>query len=1163
VSYTITYSADLVRNFLQDDIVAPGSKFEALQGQDGASLLFSMGTDSALYVLAELPASRSGWGRTDISSTVLKRDFAGNAAAHVKDFATAQRFSGTTTTIHLSMVVTDGRDDHLYLSMNNPNSGPDWAQTEPAWIPVPFDDPYVTLAQLVIAGVFISEATDHEYIVVDIIPKPGSSQPIIARYYIDPSKTGKQAWQPHDSGIDLAATGYVSCLGRKWGEDIDGLYTSGQISSSPQLQYQPLFDEGYGTGASRFKIPGGLIADNIAATRNADNTSDLYITAGGGLYYLSSKTQKDGTSATFLFSNDLLKNVQSLFATAVPGGGAIVWGRNAVNQVFYVTCAASNPATAVWSKPLPIMTAEQVSPYLDRDNDANTFFAHTALGKLTKSVRSADTTMWTSREITLAPQAITTPARNFSSYTTTVRITDESDQPVEGAEVTVQAANNTHAYINYQYFVLASTPATVLTDSDGTITIIEPADGVAGTRLAIRVGDAGVEINPMDTAFRKASSLTTSQLLIDAKIVSPDGTETPLLSDGTPSDSLQAAADGNTQLAQAYDDQQGMTMLEGARASRARRAAAAIAERQPGAGAHAPAVQLPGGLSSILVDAGDLFLSYAEQAVKTIAQVVIDAETGLYAFVAQIGGEFFHCLLDCIESIASGAWHLLMMLVEEIEEIIKFLEFLFEWRDISRTKDVVANIIKVTLEYQIGQFAAVRPQFDEVMDSLQQEIASWSNLDWSGLGDAGDSTPDSSATGVPQQTSPSALVTHHYQNNAQGASQLEPDSVTAPDSPLAAVIDALSQEGNTLSEAISQVLTLATELPTMPLEEALTTFAGILGETLVESARNALDPFLDIATDLGSAMLAIFEAPIHIPVVSDILEYFGVPALSFLDIAAWLAALPGTILYKIAVQEAPFPDDDETSFLISAPDWPTLLAGVTGQPQLLAAPAAAAGSGVGVMAGASAAPADKAIEFFGHFLAGIGSLGQAIVGLEEPLLPAGSRLGKWATLWSVIGGASGGAASWATSQLVPANAVKNTGMVVFGDVLIALRLYLKYCGAVAAMDPFGAPITVGNLVIKDYRGLFSFFDALLGLLSVGVTICHFTELATTPGESDVLIAVIDEVSNLAAVAARVSYPFAVNAADPDSATAAIVSLTVCNLLTSDLQLAVCPLVVLD
>jgi hypothetical protein len=1163
MTYTVTYSADLVRNFRQDDIVAPESKFQALEGNDGASLLFSVGTDDVMYATPELPGSRSGWGRSDISTAILTRDFAGVAGARVRDFATAQRAAGTGAAIHLAMVITDGRNDHLYLSMNNPNTGQDWATTQPAWRSYPFDDETTKLAQLMIAGVFISEATDQEYIVVDIVRNPSDPQPLIARYYIDPTETGGPAWQQHDVAIDLSAIGYVSCLGRKSGEGFDGLYTAGQVTGSPQLQYQPMYNA-YGSGpakASRYKLPGGLVADNIAATRNADNTSDLYVTAQDGLYYLGSRSQQDNATATLLFANPLFTGMRSLFAAAVPSGGVIVWGLNGANQVLYTSCATSNPATGQWSVPLPIMTAEQVSPYLDRGGDANTFFAHTGAGQLAKSVKSQDTTMWTSRQITLPPPQTTTPARNFSSYTTTIRVTDETGAPVDGAEVTLQAANNTRAYINYLYYVLGSAPITVAADSDGTVTIIEAADGLTGTRLNIRVGGADVDINPMDTAFRTAASLDTSDKLMDAQVQDQNGTvQGPLVPAGTSQDGVQAAADGNVQLGNAYGQQAAIGLIDSGRASRARRTAAARADRVPGHGAHAPAVELPGGLTSILVEAGDLFLSLTAQAVKTLAQVVYDEGSKLYAFVAQINGQLFHCLLDCVEAIATSAWHLLTMIIDEIEDIIKFLEFLFEWKDIVRTKDVVYNIMLRGATYLLGQFGVAQQDFDTLLAEAEQQISDWSGQDWSVLGPQASQTPSSTSGGAPAQTSPSSMVSHHYQNNAQNATQPTPDDLDS-DVPFDQILAAIEAEAATLIEAISALVDLASDLPDLPLDQLLTRMVGILAETLTDSARNLVDAAMGIVTDLADAFLKLFQQPIHIPVVSDILEYFGIGPFSFLDIAAWLTAVPATLLYKVIHDAAPFPDNAFTAELISAPDFPTLVQLVTGQPLrgpgLAAAPALA-----GAAPGSSVIPSDDDIPVLEgmHCLAFAANLGLGITSSRSVMLPDGSLVGKLNTCFSIVGGGANGIASYATTKLVPDNAIQNKFMSGYNDVLTVLRMiYGVVFGLASLVQPtFDEPYEFEGLVLRDVRAIGATYDAGLAFLALTPSIFHFVELGFADSDAGRTAAIVDETSNLVSILGRICYCAALTGPDPEGPaeappTAAVLLLLV-NWVSALLQL---------
>src|SRR5918995_1890958 len=208
-SSSITYSTELMQNYLQAEILAPEAKFEALQTDGGASLLFSIGTDQALYVTEEVPGARSGWQRVDLSSAQIAKDFPNQSGVTCKDFATAQSTFPPKTSIDLAMVVSDPQNDHLYLSLQNADADTSWT-SDPVWVAYPFDDRAHPLKQVKIAGVFLSEATDAEYIVVDVIRDPSSPEALVFRYYIDVKKTGGYAWHSHDLAIDLEAGSYSS-----------------------------------------------------------------------------------------------------------------------------------------------------------------------------------------------------------------------------------------------------------------------------------------------------------------------------------------------------------------------------------------------------------------------------------------------------------------------------------------------------------------------------------------------------------------------------------------------------------------------------------------------------------------------------------------------------------------------------------------------------------------------------------------------------------------------------------------------------------------------------------------------------------------------------------------------------------------------------------------
>ena len=133
-TYTVTTSSELMENYIQADILLPQDKFLALQTNTGASLLFSIGTGGVFNLCVEAPRQTHGWRRFDLSSAQIKKDFASGATC--KDFAAAQVVAvapGSTTQIHLAMVINDGTNDHLYISLNNSDSDLSWTTNGPVW----------------------------------------------------------------------------------------------------------------------------------------------------------------------------------------------------------------------------------------------------------------------------------------------------------------------------------------------------------------------------------------------------------------------------------------------------------------------------------------------------------------------------------------------------------------------------------------------------------------------------------------------------------------------------------------------------------------------------------------------------------------------------------------------------------------------------------------------------------------------------------------------------------------------------------------------------------------------------------------------------------------------------------------------------------------------
>ena len=128
---------------------------------------------------------------------------------------------------------------------------------------------------------------------------------------------------------------------------------------------------------------------------------------------------------------------------------------------------------------------------------------------------------------------------------------------------------------------------------------------------------------------------------------------------------------------------------------------------------------------------------------------------------------------------------------------------------------------------------------------------------------------------------------------------------------------------------------------------------------------------LDVLYDLAKAAIDGLDTPIHIPVISDILSGFGVPEFSMLDIACWVVAVPATIIYKLTLDEAPFPDNEETDFFIHVQDYQALVDRLR-QPSAAGMPTRSGGLSIDLGLGDSSALATRSADF--SFDLGLGCL---------------------------------------------------------------------------------------------------------------------------------------------------------------------------------------------
>jgi len=208
---------------------------------------------------------------------------------------------------------------------------------------------------------------------------------------------------------------------------------------------------------------------------------------------------------------------------------------------------------------------------------------------------------------------------------------------------------------------------------------------------------------------------------------------------------------------------------------------------------------------------------------------------------------------------------------------------------------------------------------------LEGQIASWANIpDFT-------QTPGATVAANPpaqgQNSAPANLGIHHFQGSCAASS-----SSLSPAGPVEAIFDdlinLLEAEGETLRAAADAIKTdIIDQFSNLSVSDIIKKFVAIVADTVLKSAENVLVTLLDVFAQLLEGIIDILTAKLDIPILSWLYKELTQEDLSFLDVTCLIAAIPVTLIYKVAAGKAPFPEGDAfTQGLIGAKSFPEIQA---------------------------------------------------------------------------------------------------------------------------------------------------------------------------------------------------------------------------------------------
>ncbi|QDS68840.1 hypothetical protein FKW77_007134 [Venturia effusa] len=917
-------------------IMAPGKAFEVIQTPNGHSVFFSLGTDNVFYATQEAQASKTGWNRLNVSKGLVDA-FPGGGAS-VKQFVVAQ--NQRTLAFDIALVLTTSSGDHLYLSAGNANTDEFWSRSpnwlDLKWISVAHDSTGRDKDKVRIESVQLMNQPSSDDIngsqtcFVDVLQgtPESNTQRLLDRYYINLDEAVK--WRKQTLPIDLKAGSIVNAIGFPDGHFVGGMYTYGKIMSKAEIIYGPAFNVfNPSVPPNPIRLKASESTTSIASALNAQGRSVLFFSAEHGISVFAANNQKESSVASTILTLPITRSATQLSAETRAGITAL-YGVSIQGELFYTTCPAGHETSPeAWTTPMTLVShVQSFAFFINAKAGNNTLFVLAEEKDVIQLTQDPLTKEWASRAVILPGTDINDVVR-FDAFNTRITAQTNDGKPAVGQEVLVSAVSPIGVYVNGFYRVLdATAPFKATTDASGVVKICQPTqDSVAICYRVSLTSESSqwLDIDPAGKSKAKLAAIQSRGDLDKAQIRESEGTSRSLIPVGVSGADRDSAVAALQQLSKvsATLPADGSTLKGAPKAQDLENGGHTLFESKV-ATTNAPTTSTPAVLH---VSVGDLFRSMLNTAWDGIKSFAIEVFNSIHRFVVQIGDKIYKAILDCVSAVSHAIEWVFNKIGVLIEDLKKWLGFIFNWKDIVRTHKVIKNVVTTYASHSISKIDVLQKDIGGVFDNLEDKLNAWAGLPAQNrtMGQLKESSKSkTSAVDDPQ--------TNYIHDKAQ--SHLDDANVVskiaeAAGEKLGALKEKFAEfvglEKDAIFKVIDEIKTQIIEpFSTLTLTDILKKLAAIIGKLALETAKNVVHLTLELVKEVSTAVIDTLNAKIEIPILSSLYKKIADEDLSILDLICLAAAVPSTLLYKAITAENPFPDNDSTKALISATDFPAV-----------------------------------------------------------------------------------------------------------------------------------------------------------------------------------------------------------------------------------------------
>lgn len=709
-----------------------------------------------------------------------------------------------------------------------------------------------------------------------------------------------------------------------------------------------------------------------AANDAAGNTQVLAVLADGNAYQLLGG---DGRPYSWGQLTTGASFKQLALLPSQPALDALFLGDD--NRLYHTCQVLQSPGS--WQTPLPIHSDTQSFAATLDDGNIELFAIGAQQNTVTQLTRGSASGNWEVAPLELVNSGA---IEDFSSYTTDVALYDAVGAPLGSTAVQVWAEDACRLAINGGvYYVTPARPARLQTNAAGTLSISQQTSSLAAPAVMINVTG---QMSPGESiVIRQNAQVQDTLEATDGKALMAatlaDGS--PLLTgqyhEQTTADSVaQAVSRCMTMTDTAYQGATPGTTFLNSRRPRPGVSLHTASRLPPGALLRN---QLPeqhwqlsvrdgrllfrdisadeargtlmylrsstgaNGFFDWIKDIGDFIAGVAEGIIKVVDYVVTTVVEGIQAafhFIVDGVTYLFETIVDTVEKAFDLAESVFAAVKVFFQQLYEWLGFLFNWGDILRTRDALAYTINTGLDFLSGAVGGIQKKIDGGIDTLQRQLQQWfdqAKRDIAGPYSLGGyeqaNTPDDPNT---SQSVANNIVFSGLVNNAGAATCTmdlaqeirSNDSFTDFFNQLTQLVD-FTESTEAFSEALDYISNLGTspdQIFRQLLAALMSVVEGVI-QAIISGVQVVIDALFLLVQALVQTIKGVLNAEWNIPFVSQLYSLIsGGKPLTTLDLISLILAVPGTILYKILQNAAPFPDDASVARYKASFNAQTLLA---------------------------------------------------------------------------------------------------------------------------------------------------------------------------------------------------------------------------------------------